>query len=150
MRKVIKKYGIEVPRKDGTGTLKIVGVKYRTQGEEKVFTYFNRLIKKARRPIAWDYLPDENQHQNWSCHHRKRQQLFGFPDLENEAVSDCNLFSSVAFLFWYSFFVVNELYHRERLFSSLYEKSRLVGRLQLQLFFPPQPQVDRLSQGGWG
>lgn len=47
VKKVIKKYGIDVPVKDGTGTRRIVGVKYHTKKGEKTMTYFNdRIVKK--------------------------------------------------------------------------------------------------------
>lgn len=44
VKKVIKKYGIDVPIKDGTGTRRVVGVKYHTKKGEKVMTYFNDSI----------------------------------------------------------------------------------------------------------
>jgi len=50
VRKVIKKYGVDVRRKVGTGTRKIVGVKYKTKEEEKIMTYFNEPLKKIERP----------------------------------------------------------------------------------------------------
>jgi hypothetical protein len=44
VKKVIKKYGIDVPVKDGTGTRRVVGMKYRTKKGGKVITYFNDSI----------------------------------------------------------------------------------------------------------
>jgi group II intron reverse transcriptase/maturase len=45
--KVIAKYGIDVKRKQGTGTRKIVGVKYMTKKSgEKTLTYFNEPLEK--------------------------------------------------------------------------------------------------------
>lgn len=47
VKKVIKRYGIDVPVKGGTGTRRIVGVKYHTKKGEKTMTYFNdRIVKK--------------------------------------------------------------------------------------------------------
>jgi group II intron reverse transcriptase/maturase len=55
VRKIIKKYGINVPRKDGTGTLKVLGIRYKTSSrEEKILTYFNDSIKKYKSPILQD------------------------------------------------------------------------------------------------
>lgn len=51
LQKVISKYGIDVPRKKGTGTRKLIGVKYRTKQGEKVMTYFNESLKKVEKPI---------------------------------------------------------------------------------------------------
>ena len=48
--KVIAKYGIDVRRKVGGGTRKIIGVKYRTKNEEKTLTYFNESLKRAHKP----------------------------------------------------------------------------------------------------
>ena len=48
---MIRKYGIDVPRKKGTGTRKLIGVKYRTKQGEKVMTYFNESLKKVEKPI---------------------------------------------------------------------------------------------------
>ena len=49
-RKVKTKYGIDVPRKQGTGTRKIVGVKYQTKTGEHVMTYFNDSLKMIKEP----------------------------------------------------------------------------------------------------
>jgi group II intron reverse transcriptase/maturase len=48
--KVRKKYGIDVPRKVGTGTRKIVGVRYQTKAGEHLMTYFNDSLKKLNEP----------------------------------------------------------------------------------------------------
>lgn len=50
--KVIDKYGIDVPRKKGTGTRRIVGVKYRTKHGEQTMTYFNDSLKKIEIPAV--------------------------------------------------------------------------------------------------
>jgi len=50
VHKVIQKYGIDVPRKQGTGTRKIIGVRYQTKHGEKVLTYFNDSLKKVDEP----------------------------------------------------------------------------------------------------
>lgn len=49
--KVIKKYGIDVPRKEGTGTIKVIGVTYYTKNEKQTLTYFNDSLKKIDEPI---------------------------------------------------------------------------------------------------
>jgi len=49
-KKVKAKYGIDVPRKQGTGTRKIVGVKYQTKTGEHVMTYFNDSLKMIKEP----------------------------------------------------------------------------------------------------
>ncbi|MCH5585048.1 group II intron reverse transcriptase/maturase [Shimazuella sp. AN120528] len=55
VKKVIDKYGIDVKLKNGTGTRKLVGMKYMTKTEgEKVITYFNQSIKKVNSPKAED------------------------------------------------------------------------------------------------
>jgi len=48
--KVRAKYGVDVPRKVGTGTRKIVGVRYKTKTGEHVMTYFNESLKKLNEP----------------------------------------------------------------------------------------------------
>jgi Retron-type reverse transcriptase len=50
--KVIKKYGVDVPRKDGTGTRKVIGITYHTKQGEKTMIYFNDSIKKVDKPIV--------------------------------------------------------------------------------------------------
>ena len=50
--KVIQKYGIDVPRKQGTGTRKVIGVKYQTKCGEKVLTYFNDSLSKVDKPLT--------------------------------------------------------------------------------------------------
>ena len=49
-RKVKAKYGIDVPRKVGTGTRNIIGVKYQTKMGEHVMTYFNDSLKMIKEP----------------------------------------------------------------------------------------------------
>jgi len=49
--KVIKKYGISVPKKIGTGTRQIIGIRYNTKNGPKVMTYFNDSIKKVDFPL---------------------------------------------------------------------------------------------------
>ena len=49
--KVFKKYGIVVPRKIGTGTIRIVGIKYNTKDGVKTMTYFNDSLKKENKPL---------------------------------------------------------------------------------------------------
>lgn len=50
--KIIGKYGIDVPRKKGTGTRLLVGVKYRTKQGDQIMTYFNDSLKKVEKPVA--------------------------------------------------------------------------------------------------
>lgn len=50
VRKVIQKYGINVPRKVGTGTVRIVGIRYNTKHGQKTMTYFNDSLKKKNKP----------------------------------------------------------------------------------------------------
>lgn len=49
-RKVRAKYGIDVPRKVGTGTRKVVGVKYQIKTGERTMTYFNDSLKMIKEP----------------------------------------------------------------------------------------------------
>lgn len=51
VHKVIKKYGIDVPRKVGTGTIRIVGIRYTTKEGQKTMTYFNDSLKKVDKPL---------------------------------------------------------------------------------------------------
>lgn len=48
--KVYKKYGVEVPRKLGKGTRRIVGIQYETKAGMKTMTYFNGSLKKVDKP----------------------------------------------------------------------------------------------------
>lgn len=50
--KVYKKYGIEVPRKLGKGTRRIVGIRYETKAGKKTMTYFNDSLKKVDKPLT--------------------------------------------------------------------------------------------------
>lgn len=50
--KVIGKYGIDVPRKKGTGTRLLVGVKYKTKQGEQIMTYFNDSLQKVEKPVT--------------------------------------------------------------------------------------------------
>jgi len=55
------KYGIDVRRKVGNGTRKLVGVKYNTKDGEHVMTYFNESLKMVKEPntrISDKYCPD--------------------------------------------------------------------------------------------
>lgn len=54
--KVYKKYGIEVPRKIGKGTRRIVGIRYATKAGTKTMTYFNDSLKKVDKPLT--HVPD--------------------------------------------------------------------------------------------
>jgi group II intron reverse transcriptase/maturase len=57
VREIKAKYGIDVPRKVGKGTRKIVGVKYTTKDGEKIMTYFNESLKMIKEPNT--YLSDK-------------------------------------------------------------------------------------------
>jgi len=52
VRKVFKKYGIDVPRKVGTGTVRVVGIKYNTKDGQKTMIYFNDSLKKEDKPLG--------------------------------------------------------------------------------------------------
>lgn len=52
VKKTIAKYGIDVPRKVGTGTRKVLGIKYNTKQGTKTMTYFNDSMKKKDMPIV--------------------------------------------------------------------------------------------------
>lgn len=59
--KVKAKYGIDVPRKVGKGTRRLVGVKYSTKEGERVMTYFNDSLKMQKEPnttLSDKYCPD--------------------------------------------------------------------------------------------
>lgn len=49
--RVIDRYGVEVKRKQGTGTRKIFGISYQTKEGTKTLTYFNESIKKKDVPF---------------------------------------------------------------------------------------------------
>jgi len=51
---IIGKYGISVPRKSGTGTIKIFGLQYTTKQGEKILTYFNKSLKRIDKPIRYE------------------------------------------------------------------------------------------------
>jgi hypothetical protein len=50
LRQILNKFGIDVRRKQGTGTYRILGVKYKTKLGFKTFTYFNESIKRIILP----------------------------------------------------------------------------------------------------
>jgi hypothetical protein len=50
--KVRRKYGVDVPRKVGTGTRRIVGVRYKTKAGVHIMTYFNDSLKKVEQPLT--------------------------------------------------------------------------------------------------
>jgi group II intron reverse transcriptase/maturase len=50
--KVIEKYGVNIRRKQGTGTRRIVGVTYQTKTEKKTLTYFNEPLRKKDEPVG--------------------------------------------------------------------------------------------------
>ena len=52
VKKIIDKYGIEVLRKDGTGTRKVIGIKYETQNGTQTLTYFNESLTKKDKPLT--------------------------------------------------------------------------------------------------
>ena len=60
-KKITAKYGIDVPRKVGTGTRKIMGVRYHTKTGERTMTYFNERLIKQNEPntkVSEKYCPD--------------------------------------------------------------------------------------------
>jgi group II intron reverse transcriptase/maturase len=52
VKKVIEKYGVEIPRKQQTGTRKIIGIEYETKAGKKTLTYFNEPLKKIDEPLT--------------------------------------------------------------------------------------------------
>ena len=59
--KVKSKYGIDVPLKKGTGTRKLVGIRYQTKAGERIITYFNDSLNKVDEPntkLSDKYCPD--------------------------------------------------------------------------------------------
>jgi hypothetical protein len=50
MRKTLKKYGVDVLRKQGTGTRRILGVVHETKNGPKQLAYFNASIKRIKKP----------------------------------------------------------------------------------------------------
>jgi group II intron reverse transcriptase/maturase len=50
MRKTLKKYGVDVKRKSGTGTRRILGVVHETKNGPKQLAYYNAPIKRTIRP----------------------------------------------------------------------------------------------------
>lgn len=50
VKKVIDKYSINVPLKNGTGTRKILGVEYETKKRTKSMIYFNESLTKINKP----------------------------------------------------------------------------------------------------
>ena len=52
VRKVIGKYGIDVPRKVGTGTIRVVGIRYNTKTGQNTMIYFNDSLKKVNKPLG--------------------------------------------------------------------------------------------------
>jgi group II intron reverse transcriptase/maturase len=49
---VIEKYGVDVKLKQGTGTRRLLGVRYQTKAGMKTLTYFNEPIKKKDKPLV--------------------------------------------------------------------------------------------------
>ena len=47
---VVERYGVDVKRKQGTGTRKLLGVTYQTKAGMKTLTYFNEPIRKKDQP----------------------------------------------------------------------------------------------------
>ncbi len=52
VKKVHDKYGVEIERKDRTGTRKIIGYTYPTYKGKRTITYYNGGLKKVDRPIS--------------------------------------------------------------------------------------------------
>lgn len=50
VKKVINKYGLPVPLKQGTGTRNVIGIKYETKKGEKTLTYFTERLTKKNLP----------------------------------------------------------------------------------------------------
>ena len=82
--KVLKKYGVSVPRKQGTGTRKVFGVNYITKDGLRTRTYFNEPLRKMDTPcpgkgadgtIVSAYTP---RHQIIDRYNAKKCELCGF------------------------------------------------------------------------
>lgn len=52
LKKVIAKYGIDVPRKVGKGTRKVIGIRYTTKSDDKTMTYFHESLCKKDKPVV--------------------------------------------------------------------------------------------------
>ncbi|WP_319561469.1 group II intron reverse transcriptase/maturase [Marispirochaeta sp.] len=50
VRKTLRKYGVDVKRKHGTGTRRILGVVHETKNGPKQLAYFNASIRRIKRP----------------------------------------------------------------------------------------------------
>lgn len=51
VNEVIGKYGIDVPRKSGTGTKRLVAIRYKTKNGTKTMPYFDDSLKRNNTPI---------------------------------------------------------------------------------------------------
>lgn len=52
VRVIQRKYAVEVPRKSGVGTRRIVGVRYETRAGSKTMVYFNERLVRVDRPLT--------------------------------------------------------------------------------------------------
>lgn len=51
-KKIRRKYAVTVPKKSGVGTIRIVGIQYRTKASLKSMTYFNERLVRVDRPLT--------------------------------------------------------------------------------------------------
>jgi group II intron reverse transcriptase/maturase len=58
VKKIIRKFRTPVKRKDGTGTVNIIGVKYHNKTGEQIMTYFNKSIKRKYNPVKEEIQPE--------------------------------------------------------------------------------------------
>jgi len=54
MKEVFSKYGIIVPRKKGTGTKNVIGMRYKAKNETKTQLYFNDSLKRIKYPFEYN------------------------------------------------------------------------------------------------
>lgn len=66
--KIIKKYGVSVPRRNGTGTRRVIGVSYQIKSGKKTMAYFND-------PLKWDKRPDKNVVDRYAMPNKRGCQL---------------------------------------------------------------------------
>jgi group II intron reverse transcriptase/maturase len=67
LTQIYRKYGISVPRKDGSGTKNQFGLKYETKQGEKTLVYFNEPLKVQRNPSRHEIDPNTNKKNKPFC-----------------------------------------------------------------------------------
>jgi group II intron reverse transcriptase/maturase len=59
VKKTIKKFSIPVKRKNGTGTINVIGTYYQTKEGKKAVIYFSDSLKRENKPIIKLKIPDD-------------------------------------------------------------------------------------------